>query len=144
MVSALARAYTIAIVLVAAATLVGKLLALHVDLADEAMLYVLAIVFAALGGRGPALTASVLSVAAFDFFFVFPRYTFDVADTRTPLTFAVMIVVGVVIATLIDRLRRSEAASREREKRQENGEESAHESPRFCRLRRSALERSHM
>ena len=40
--------------------------------------------------RGPALTATCASVAAFDFFFVEPRYTFAIANTRYLLTFAVM------------------------------------------------------
>ena len=81
------------------------------------MLFLPAILLAALGGRGPSLAAAALSVAAFDFFFVPPRFTFAVSDVRSLITFAVMFVVGTAIGTLVARLRAAEAASRERERR---------------------------
>ena len=59
---------------------------------DAAMLYLLAVVVAATRfRRGPALLASLLGVASFDFFFVHPYYTFSVADIRYVLTFVVML-----------------------------------------------------
>jgi two-component system sensor histidine kinase KdpD len=39
-------------------------------------------------GRGPSLLAASLAVAAFDFFFVPPRFTFSIANARYLLTFA--------------------------------------------------------
>src|SRR5688500_15897740 len=85
--------YVFAAAVVAAATLVGLAAAQHVSLADEAMLYSLAIVIAAHAGRGPGLLAAGLSVLAFDFVFVEPRGTFAVSDTRFVFTFVVMFVV---------------------------------------------------
>ena len=43
---------------------------------------------------GRSLLASLLSVAAFDFFFVPPYFTFAVSDTQYLVTFAVMLVVA--------------------------------------------------
>ena len=45
-------------------------------------------------GRGPAVLAAFLNVAAFDFFFVPPRLSFAVSDVQYLLTFAVMLGVG--------------------------------------------------
>jgi two-component system sensor histidine kinase KdpD len=65
------------------------------------MLYLLAVVATALRcGRGPAVLASFASVAAFDWFDVAPRFTFAVHDVQFLLTFAVMLVVALVIGQL--------------------------------------------
>ncbi len=68
-------------------------------------------------GRGPAALAATLSVAAFDFWFVPPYWTFAVSDSQYLLTFAVMLATGLVISTLTVRLREQAAAAREREAR---------------------------
>ncbi len=86
--------------------------------ANLIMTYLLAIVVIATRyGRGPSVFASVVSVAAFDFFFVPPHFTFAVADTQYLLTFAVMLVVGLVISGLTVRLRLQAEAARQREQR---------------------------
>lgn len=112
-----ARGYLIAAAAVAAATLLGVALGQRASLADEAMLYALAILIAALSGRGPGLLAAGASIIAFDFFFVEPRYTLDVADPRFLITFVVMFAAGVAIGGLTSRLQRAEEASRDREQR---------------------------
>lgn len=56
-------------------------------------------------GRGPAILASLLSVLAFDFFFVKPYITFAVSDTQYVLTFLGLFVVGIVISSLAARAR---------------------------------------
>ena len=64
------------------------------------MVYLLGVVVVATRfGRGASLLASVLSVAAFDFFFVPPYFTFAVSDTEYLVTFAVMLVVALVISS---------------------------------------------
>ena len=68
-------------------------------------------------GRGPAILASVLSVAAFDFFFVPPYLSFAVSDTEYVVTFVVMLGVAVLISTLTARVRGQAEASRQRERR---------------------------
>jgi K+-sensing histidine kinase KdpD len=110
-------AYIVALVTVAIATAIGEAAAPYTSHADQAMVYLLATLIAALGGRGPGLTAAVLSAAAFDFFFVAPYYTFAVADRSFLITFAVMLAVGVAIGSLVNRVRRAEAHGHERELR---------------------------
>jgi two-component system sensor histidine kinase KdpD len=68
-------------------------------------------------GRGPSIFASVLSVAAFDFFFVKPYYTFAVSDTEYLVTFGVMLITALTISTLTVRLRQQAEAADDRERR---------------------------
>lgn len=90
----------------------------HLDHSDIILLYILGVVVVAVRfGRGPATLAAVLSVAAFDFFFTPPYFTFAVADGKYLLTFAVMLVVGLVISGLTERVRMQAEAARVRERR---------------------------
>jgi two-component system sensor histidine kinase KdpD len=107
----LAYAWAIAGVLVV--TAVGLVLFDYVTLADVAMAYLSAIMLAALAGRGPSLLAATLSVAAFDFCFVPPRFTLAVSEFRYLLTFAVMFGAGIGVSELTIRLRRQAVEARD-------------------------------
>ncbi|MGC1816317.1 MAG: DUF4118 domain-containing protein, partial [Casimicrobiaceae bacterium] len=100
------RGYAGALGLCITVTLVATPL-LHVfDLANIVMLFMLAVVAAALlFGRGPAVLAAVANVLAFDFFFVPPRLSLAVSDVQYLITFTVMLVVGLAIGQLTARLR---------------------------------------
>ncbi|MBA3460907.1 MAG: sensor histidine kinase KdpD [Deltaproteobacteria bacterium] len=108
-------AYARAVFAILFATGIGLLA--HVSLTDQAMLYLAAIIVAALGGRAPGVLAAALSVAAYNFFFVPPLYTLAVADLDHLITFAVMFTVGTATGTLVARMRHAEEASRLRERR---------------------------
>ena len=75
---------------------------LHVlEPSNIVMLLLLAVVFSALRyGRGPAVLAAFVSVAAFDFFDIAPRFTFAVSDAQYLVTFVVMLIVALVIGQL--------------------------------------------
>ena len=82
----LARAgeYATALLLVGAAGLAAKGLQLRFALPDPALVFLAAVLLAAvLCGLGPSITAAVASLLAYDFFFVEPIYTFTVV--RHPL-----------------------------------------------------------
>ena len=68
-------------------------------------------------GRGPAVAAAVVSVLAFDFFFVRPYFTFAVGDPQYFITFGVMLGIGLLISELTARLRSQLRASQHRERR---------------------------
>ncbi len=88
------------------------------DRLDVAMLYVLCILLVASRfSRGPALLASLGSVAAFDFFFVPPYFTFAVSDVRYVVTFGVLLATGLLVSTLTLRVRNQAEVAREREQR---------------------------
>jgi two-component system sensor histidine kinase KdpD len=102
---------------IALVTAIGLATFDYVTIADITMLYLIAIMLASLAGRGPALLASSLAVAAFDFCFVSPRFTFAVQDARHLLTFFVMFGAGLSISTLTVRMRRQERGAVAREQR---------------------------
>jgi two-component system, OmpR family, sensor histidine kinase KdpD len=108
--------YGCAALAIALVTGVGLLAFGTLALADVTMLYLIAIMVASFAGRGPAILASSLAVAAFDFCFVPPRFTFAVADASYLLTFAVMFGAGLVVSELTARMRgeQNEALRRER------------------------------
>ena len=88
------------------------------ELANIVMLFLLAVVVVAVRlGRGPAVLAAFLSVGAFDFFFVAPRFTFSVGDAQYLLTFVVMLVVALVIGQLTAGLQFQARVARQREER---------------------------
>jgi two-component system sensor histidine kinase KdpD len=112
------REYAGAIALVGLVTAVCFLLRPYLQTTDVAMLYLLAVVAAASWYRlGAALLASVLSIAAFDWVFVPPYYTFNVHNAAYFLTFGVMLAVAVVMSRLTARLRAQVDEARERERR---------------------------
>jgi two-component system, OmpR family, sensor histidine kinase KdpD len=110
--------YVLSTLLVAAATVLGWPARLSIEPTNQVILYLTAVVVAALRlGRGPAVWASFLGVAAFDFFYVPPHLTLAVGDTQYLLTFLGLLVVGLVISTLAARLRDQVDAGRLREAR---------------------------
>jgi two-component system sensor histidine kinase KdpD len=112
------RNYVWAALTVVACTLVCSALYVRFDRSNLVMVYLLGVAFVATRfGRGPSLLATTLGVAAFDFFFVPPYLTFAVADTQYVVTFAVMLVVGLLVSTLAARVREQAEAARQREKR---------------------------
>src|ERR1043166_1945767 len=112
------REYASAIVIVAVTTALCFALRSRLKTVDVAMVLLLGVVaVAALYRRGPAVLASVLSIAVFDFVFVPPYYTFGVHDTAYFLTFGVMLAVALVMSGLTARIREQREEARERERR---------------------------
>jgi two-component system sensor histidine kinase KdpD len=66
-------------------------------------------------GRGPSVVASILSVLAFDFLFVAPRFSLTVANSQDILTFFGLFVVGIVTSSLTAQVREEVEAGRRRE-----------------------------
>ncbi|MBN1443986.1 MAG: sensor histidine kinase KdpD [Planctomycetes bacterium] len=70
-------------------------------------------------GKGPSIFASFGAVLLFNFFFTEPRYTLMVHDTGYAFTFAVMLVIALLVSTLTVRVRQQSEAARLRERRTE-------------------------
>ncbi len=101
-----------------AATGVAALLFGRDQLPDVVMTYLLGIMLVASRfSLGASVFAALVSVAALDFFFVPPFFTFAVADFRHAVTFLVMFLVAVVISGLTERVKNQAAAARQREQR---------------------------
>jgi two-component system sensor histidine kinase KdpD len=88
------------------------------DLSNIVMVFLLGVVGVAVRwGRGPAVLAAFLSVAAFDYLYVPPRFSFNVSDVQYVITFAVMLIVGLVIGQLTAVLRWQAQVATSREER---------------------------
>jgi two-component system sensor histidine kinase KdpD len=104
--------------LVAAATVVSLAGQSVFALPDLVMIYLSTImVVAARWTRGASVLAATLSVAAYDFCFVPPYFTFAVSDARHVLTFSMMFAVGLLVSSYTLRIRQQEVNARAREAR---------------------------
>ncbi len=113
-----AREYGFALLVVAAASILGWLVLRQLSITDVAMVYLLgAMVVASRCGRGPSAFAAVLSIGLFDFLFVPPFFTFEVSDFRYVLTFGTMLTVALLISGFTLRIREQATAARDRERR---------------------------
>ena len=110
--------YLQATVVVAVVTGVAFLMYPRFELTNIVMVYLLGVMVVALWlGRTPSVLASILSVLAFDFFFVPPRFSFAVSDTEYLVTFTVMLGAALALSTLAHWLRLQTDAARQRERR---------------------------
>ncbi|MEP7301848.1 MAG: DUF4118 domain-containing protein [Caldimonas sp.] len=110
--------YAVAAAACALVTVATRPLEAFLDLPNIVMLFLLAVLGVALRyGRGPAALASVLNVAAFDYFFVPPKLSFSVSDVQYVLTFGVMLAVGLIVGQLTAGLRYQARIATHRERR---------------------------
>ena len=112
-----ALGYFAAVVTVTVATLLGWFLFGEMHLTDVVMVFLLGVVIVSMRfGYGPSIVTAVLSVLAFEFFFIPPLFSFAVSDLRHFVTFAVMFLVAFVISHLTKRIRDQADAARARER----------------------------
>jgi two-component system sensor histidine kinase KdpD len=110
------RRYLLALLLVAATTGLSALVAPYLHPTNLVVIYLLAVVLAAVYlGRGPSILVSLMGVAAFDFFFVPPSMTLAVNDTEYLLTFIGLLAVSLVISQLTAVVRGQAEAVQRRE-----------------------------
>jgi len=110
--------YGLGMVGVALSTAVAWLMFPYFGLANLIMVYLLGVVLVATRyGRGPSVLASVLGIAAFDFFFIPPYLSFAVSDIQYLLTFGVMLVVALTISGLAVRTKQQAELARHQERR---------------------------
>lgn len=87
-------------------TVGGLALGAWIELVNVALVYLLAVVLIALRfSRGPVVAASLLNVAAYNFFFVPPLGTFHVDEPQYLLTFVMMLAVGLIVSRLTETVR---------------------------------------
>lgn len=107
-----------AVLACALATVVALTLRGLLDPANLVLLYLMAVVLVAVRfGRKPGVLASFLAVLAFDVFLVPPYHSLTVADPQYLLTFAIMLIVALIISHLTANLRRQALIAHYRERR---------------------------
>src|SRR6185312_12077145 len=99
-------------------TLVAALLPSYLESSNIALLYLVPVMLVAMRyGRGAAIVTTLANVAAFDFFFVPPRFSFAVTDWQYLATFVVMLAVGGIAGHLTAGLRYQANIAAHRESR---------------------------
>lgn len=102
----------------AATTLVATPLLGYLDPANIVMLFLLTVLLVAITfGRGSAVLASVLGVLLFDIFFVPPRFSLAVENIQYLVTFAVMLITGLITGQLAAGLKQKAREAQTREQR---------------------------
>ncbi len=110
--------YAVALLAVAAATVVIGLIEERWHLANISMLYLIAVLATATAfGSGPAVLAAVAAFLAFDWFFVDPRHTLTVSDPEEWVALLLFLATAVITGQMAagQRRRAQEARARERE-----------------------------
>ncbi|MEO8659041.1 MAG: sensor histidine kinase KdpD [Bryobacteraceae bacterium] len=112
------RDYALAAAIIVVCAAVSVSLRQVLEPVNLVMFFMLGLVAVSIrSSRRVATFASLLAVAAFDYFCVPPYLTFVISDTEYILTFAVMLIVGLTISTLTVRIRRQAAHAVDREAR---------------------------
>ena len=107
-----------AVVLAALATVAAWAMDESYSLASQAMVYLLAVVFAAFRfGRRDSILVAVFGVGALNYFFIPPRYTFEVEGPDYLATLIALLLVSLVVSGLAARLKAETAQAQLRERR---------------------------
>ncbi|MEA3026383.1 MAG: two-component system, OmpR family, sensor histidine kinase KdpD [Alphaproteobacteria bacterium] len=100
---------------VGAAIGVGKILTELTPIPNLSIVFLLAVLLTAVTfGIWPAIYASILSFAAFNFFFIEPLYTFTIAEPYELLALMTFLIVAVVTSALAGRVRQQAQVSASR------------------------------
>jgi two-component system sensor histidine kinase KdpD len=105
--------YGAGLALVAAATIIAFVVDHLVQAPNLSLVFVLPVTVAALSfGWGPALVSALVSVAVFDFLFVEPRMSFQVASPTDLWALALLLLVAAIASTVGAQSRRRAVEAR--------------------------------
>ena len=112
--------YIVAVIVIAAATIVLRVFGDHINPTTVALAFLLIVVFLATAwGPKPAIVASLLGVACFNFFFLPPLHTFTIADPENWIALFAFLVTAITVGQLSAHAKRraeeANAARRESE-----------------------------
>jgi two-component system sensor histidine kinase KdpD len=99
---------------VATALFAGWLISALAPLPNISMVFLVAVLFAAVSfGKWPAIYSSALSFLAYDFFFIEPLFTFQIAELHELFALVIFLIVALVASALAGRVRdQARAATR--------------------------------
>jgi len=110
------KRYLLAVLLTLIGTGLGYLIELKISPTNLVMIYILVVMITAVYlGKGPSILVSILGVLLLDFLFIPPYYTFAVEDTEYLITFAGLLLVGLVISALATTARQQAEEAKARE-----------------------------
>jgi K+-sensing histidine kinase KdpD len=102
-----AAAYGLSLLMVAAATLAAVLVDRMQTIPNLSLIFVLPVVIAAVSfGWGPALSAAVAGLLAFNFFLIEPRYSLNVADPSNLWALMLLLITAAIVSAIAAQSRR--------------------------------------
>lgn len=100
-------AYGLSLAAVGVATLLAVLVDRAMQAPNASLVFVLPVVIAAASfGWGPALTAAVAGVVAYNFFLIEPRYTLHVADPANVWALVLLLITAAIVSAVASQGRR--------------------------------------
>ncbi|MFI4986862.1 MAG: DUF4118 domain-containing protein [Alphaproteobacteria bacterium] len=109
--------YLVTVGMVSAATLIGLAIDFFVRLPNISLVYLAAILFTAVAyGLWPSLFAALLSVLAYNFFFLPPLYTFTISEPANVMALVFFGIVAVLTSNLTARTREQVLTAQRRAK----------------------------
>ncbi len=109
------RPYLSALAFVTMATGIGTVMSSLLDVRNIALVFLMAVLATALrAGLWPALFASVAGAFAFNFFFLQPLFTLDIADPESVVALGFFLAVAVVASNLTAHIQRQAVTARAR------------------------------
>jgi two-component system sensor histidine kinase KdpD len=109
--------YLMSAALVAVATGLGMAIRQFLEVSSIAMVYLTAVLIAAIRfGLLPSLFASLVSVLAYNFFFLPPLYTFTIADPENVVVLFFFLIVALITSNITSRTRNQMLTARSRAK----------------------------
>jgi two-component system sensor histidine kinase KdpD len=110
------KPYAVSFLSIGLTIIICMLLKPFIEAINIPMIFIIPVVLTSLiSGRKAGILASLLAVAAFDFFFVPPFFNFSVEDVRFIPTFFVLLVVGIITSLLADTVKKQVEYTRQRE-----------------------------
>ena len=110
-------AYGVSALMVGVAVAVSSLIDRFVALPNLSLVFLTAVLFSALRyGQWPSIMAALLSVAAYNFFFLPPLYTFTIADPANVLSLVFFLIAALVVSNLTAQKQRQTEAMAARAK----------------------------
>jgi two-component system sensor histidine kinase KdpD len=107
--------YAVTTAIVAAALGIGFVLQQYLNVVNIALVFLTAILISAVTyGLLPSLYACVISVLAYNFFFLPPLYTFTIADPENVVALFFFLIVAVIASNLAARTRNQVVTARDR------------------------------
>lgn len=111
------KPYLYALLLVVLVTLIGFPISLYLAPINIAMLYLTAVVLAAIYfGQYPSMFAAILSAFSLNFFFIERKFTFRLEDAQYFFTLAAMLLIGIIISKLASKVKDQVEHAQKRQK----------------------------
>ncbi len=115
------KAYLGSLAMTAGALAVGLVLQRYLAVSNIALVFLMAVLASAITyGLWPALATCLVSVLAYNFFFLPPLYTFTIADPDNVLALFFFGVVAIIASNLTSRVRNQAVSARQRAKATED------------------------